>query len=268
MGTKGNHLKLSQYLEALQMRGQITFSKDQALKALSTTEDAFMRSSQRLIKKRHLIRPVTGFYVIVGIQHRTLGSPPPTWYIQELMVFLQRPYYLALLSAAEHYGATHQSVQELQVITDTPLKTIRAGKIRIRFMTNKLASKVPTQNIKTPQGDMKVSTPEATAFDLVRYYRRAGGFSHVATVFLEMHKQISRKKLPAVANIYNDLSLAQRVGYLLETYGNLRLVEDLYQWLKKRDYVFIALQTGAREEISRNKKWSIIINTDVEPDEV
>jgi len=40
---------------------------------------------------------------------------------------------------------------------------------RILFVTKKRVAKTPTVPVKAPTGEIRVSTPEATALDLVRY---------------------------------------------------------------------------------------------------
>lgn len=263
------HEKLIQYIEKLQEQGELTFTKEMALKDLSITENAFLNSSLRLIKKQILIKPFNGFYVIVAPEYRSAGGPPPIWYISDLMKYLGRPYYVGLLSAAALYGATHQAVMELQVVTDRPLKLLKLGKNRIRFVVNKYTKKICKQEVKTPQGPVLVSTPGATATDLVRFASKSGGYSHIATVFIEMGKKIETGDLVKVAEIYKDATLVQRVGYLLEKYVSGIRLTTLHNWLRTQNLNYIRL-SGIRtgEPIEKNDKWFVLIDVDIEPDDV
>jgi hypothetical protein len=58
-----------------------------------------------------------------------------------------------------------------------------------------------------------VSTPEATALDLVGYQHHAGSLSQVATVLAELAERIDAKALAKAAT--TPISWAQRLGYLL-----------------------------------------------------
>lgn len=263
------HKKLTDYIEGLLERGEITFTKKEALKALGITEIAFDRSSLRLIKKKHLVKPLSGLYVIVTPENRSTGGPDPIHYIKKLMKYAGQPYYIGLLSAALQYGATHQSVMELQVVTTKPIKTIRMGRHRIVFIVNKHTDEIPTTEIKTKQGMVLISTIEATAFDLIRFHKKSGGFSQVATVFLEIGRKINSENLAKIADIYNDTPLAQRVGFLLSKYGSVKNISRFHSWLKTRDCSFKKL-SGNRKgpELERNKKWFVITDIEVEPDEV
>jgi len=98
------------------------------------------------------------------------------------MAYLRRPYYVGLLSAAALHGAAHQSPQEFQVVTDRPLRPIEVGRTRIRFVKKAHLAKTPTVGVKAPTGEIRVSSPEATALDLVRYPEHAGYLSNVATI--------------------------------------------------------------------------------------
>ena len=72
-----------------------------------------------------------GFYVIVPVQYRLKGVVPPPYYINELMAYLKRLYYVGLLSAAAVYGAVHQRPMETQVMTIPPRSRISRNKLII-----------------------------------------------------------------------------------------------------------------------------------------
>jgi len=78
---------------------------------------------------------------------------------------------------------------------------------------------VPVQNFSTPWGTLLVSSPEATALDLVGYAHHAGGLSQVATVLSELAERIDPEKLAAAARTA-PVAWAQRLGYLLEHLGS------------------------------------------------
>ena len=71
--------------------------------------------------------------MVVPLEYREAGCPPASWFIQPLMDFLDRPYYVGLLSAAAIHGAAHQQPMVFQVITDMVIKAARAGRVAIQF---------------------------------------------------------------------------------------------------------------------------------------
>lgn len=77
------------------------------------------------------------------------------------------PYYAGLLTAAQYHGAAHQRPQGFQVMVDCRRRPIACGRVRVAFMIRKRLREVPVQHLNTPRGTLTISTPEATALDLV-----------------------------------------------------------------------------------------------------
>ena len=158
-----------------------------------------MKAAARLQKRHMLFNPRHGFYVAVPPQFLSWKAPPPSWYIDALMRHEGRPYYVGLLKAAELHGATHHAVMEFQVVTDRQLPKIRAGRSWITFHFRKDMKSVREGIVerKTDTGTMKVSSPELTALDLLRYIHVAGGIDAVATVLADLGGKIDGDKLAA-----------------------------------------------------------------------
>jgi hypothetical protein len=57
-----------------------------------------------------------GFYAIIPVGYALRGAVPPELYIDDLMKYLNRTYYISLLNAAVFYGAAHQQPQDFSVV--------------------------------------------------------------------------------------------------------------------------------------------------------
>jgi predicted transcriptional regulator of viral defense system len=260
------HGGLLNFIDDLQAQGRLVFTSDEAKKKLSESPNAFIKASLRLIRKDKLFCPTRGFYVIIPPEYRSLKSVPPEWYIDALMKFHGLSYYVGGLSAAAFHGAAHQSPQELQVVTTRPLRPITTQRTRIRFLTKDDIAKIATHDMKTHTGYFKVSTPEATAFDLVKYYRRVGYLNNVATTLAELSECLDPKKLVQAA-VAHEIAHAQRLGYLLEQYGDKKSTAELHRWVSEKRTKFVQLRPGREDKVlGRDKKWRILINDNVEPD--
>src|SRR5208283_5940758 len=143
---------LSDFVDALQSSGRYTFRRKEALSAMDVSEVALQSAARRLAAKGRICAPRRGFYVIVPIEYREAGAPPPSWFVDDLMKFHGHPYYVGLLSAAALHGAAHQQPQEFQVITSAPLRPIRIGREKIRFFTKKKIAHTPIEKIKGATG--------------------------------------------------------------------------------------------------------------------
>lgn len=267
MKERGSRNHLLNFAETLQSQGRYCFSKQEAVNALGISAPAFGKAAHRLIQQTKLMRVRNNFYAIVPPEYRASNGLPPTFFIDALMKFIDQPYYVGALSAAALHGAAHQAPQELQVVTTKPLRPLKAGNSRIHFLIKKRLEKTPTQTMKTPMGLVRVSTPEATALDLLRYVRSAGHLDNVATVLIELNEKLHAGKLVEVARVERDLSYAQRLGYLLDRFCDGRHTKLLHTWLWKQDPSLVFLRPDQRKGVTeRNDKWQVLVNTEVTPD--
>ena len=62
--------------------------------------------------------------------------------------------------------------------------------------------------LKTSNGRIRVSTPESTALDLVRYCDRASHLNHVASVLAELAEKIDLQTLVQAAEADGKLATA------------------------------------------------------------
>ncbi len=182
----GRPRRLDELVDTLQSQGRYTFTRAEALATLGSSAEAFKKAAQLLTRRHRLASPRRGFYVIVPAEYRVAGAPPASWYIDDLMKAVGAPYYGGLLTAAALHGAAHQAPQEFQVVTATRQRTIVVGRERLRFLRKRNLARTALMSVKTPTGTMRVSTPEATALDLLRYVDAAGFVSNIATVLHDL----------------------------------------------------------------------------------
>ena len=196
------------------------------------------------------------------------GAPPAQWFIHDLMGYLGQPYYVALLTAAAQHGASHQAAQVFQVVTDRPTRPIKAGRIRIQFVMKSEIDGTPTTEVKTPTGRMLLSTPEATALDLVRYYKAAGHQSNVATVLAELAECIDGDELAKAAQTGGfEMVVVQRLGYLLELVGAAAVTHGLARLVADKSPQAVALRPDrARKGSPVDPRWRVAVNAEVESD--
>lgn len=262
------HQKLSNFAESAQGQGKYWFTKVDAIKNLKITDSAFNKATYRLIQQRKIMRIRNGFYVIIPPEFRQSTGLPPTHFIDALMKFSKQPYYIGILSAASLHGASHQSPQELQVVTSKPMRLIEVEQTRIRFITKKDIESTPVQKMKTPTGFVNVSTSAATVLDLLRYVRIAGHLDNVTTAIVELVENINATELLKNAKQEKDLSCVQRLGFLIDKFSKNKIVSrELNEFIKNKKPSFIFLRPDKRKDIiEKNQKWNILVNTNVEPD--
>lgn len=246
--------------------GRYHFSAGEAHKALGVSKAATRLALHRLSRKRLIAQPARGFHVVVPPEHRWYGCLPADEFIPEFMERRGQPYYAGLLSAAEYHGAAHQRPQVFQVMTDKAHRPIRCGKVHVDFAVRSRIRGVSVQSLRTPRGTILVSTPEATAIDLVGYRRRAGGLDNVATILVELAEVIEPDRLARAAQV-GPLAWAQRLGHLLESVGAGDLVFQLHAHVEGNARQTVPLLPGASRDGARHdRKWRLLVNAEVEPD--
>lgn len=270
MKSGSSHKTLLSFIESLQSKGKYTFTHNQAIKTLKITSNAFQKSSKRLMDKQKLFSPRNGFFVIVPTEYKSKGIPPTSWFVHDLMQFMDKQYYVGLLSAATLHGAAHQQPQMFQIVTSSTLKPVKKRRCSIHFYSKRHFSKSLTQQIKTATGYMTVSTPETTAFDLIQYAKSSGHIQHVATVLEELSEKLSKRKLVQIAKLGISLSVVQRLGYLLDFLGKPELTDPLFEWLSMQNPLPIRLrpERPSNKETFLDEKWRVLVNEIIEVDEL
>lgn len=264
--------RLSSWVTDLLASGRIAFSRDEAMSALGLGRRPFLDAAERLQKQNHLVSPRHGFYVIVPPQFHAWGAPPPTWYIDQLMRFEAHDYYVGLLKAAELHGATHHAVMAFQVITDKRLPDLRIGRSAITFHYRKNIGALADGILdhKTETGQMRVSSPELTALDVLRYARAAAGINNIATVLNDLAERLNPQRLASLAHFF-ERAAVQRLGYLLDTLGHAERTQRLHDELAAKPLHWVELDpleakasVFTNAPVERNKRWHVAVRS--EPD--
>lgn len=103
-------MSLNDWIKVQEQRGITTFSFQQIRCVFTERSEKTLKTDiNRLTLSKRIQNVYKGFYVIIPTQYQLKGVVPPTYYINELMEYLGKPYYVGLLSAAAIYGASHQS---------------------------------------------------------------------------------------------------------------------------------------------------------------
>lgn len=254
------------YVDDLASRGIYHFSTEEAEHGMGVSRPAARAALRRLKKDGIIAAPRRGFHVIVPPEYRRLGCLPADQFVPQLMDYLGIPYYVGLLSAARYHGAAHQQPQVFQVIVPRNRKHIECGKVAVSFFARHNTADIPTTLFNTQRGRVSVSSPEATAFDLVGYPQHCGGLDNVATVLIELTEKLDPERLAEVAS-HSPMPWAQRTGYLLELIGESTLGGALEEYVR-RAVTETALLSPAHDlnRGPRDKRWKLKVNVEVEPE--
>ncbi len=256
----------SGFVDERQGRGQVTFTLAGLTAGTGLTEEAARAQLRRLRGRVTRVAPRHDFFLILSPEQRPMGAPPASWWLDAYFRWLGQPYYLALLSAAAEYGATRQAIQVVQVMTARAHRELRLGRIRVQFFVKTGIEDTPTRALAGGFAPLQVSTPEATALDLLRYAHRIGGVGRAVETIQQLLPAMRPTKLPGALRAKGELANAQRLGYVLETLGQERLARAVSDFLPRRRTP-VDLETRLEKSASRagltSERWSVIVNTPV-----
>ena len=261
--------KLSLFIKELLQQGRYSFEKKEALNRLRSSAQAFASASSRLAKKTELALVKEGFYIIIPPQHHSLGCLPVDWFIDDLMRYLDQPYYISLLSAASYYGATHQQPQKFQIMTNKQTRPVAIGKISIEFITNSRMPCIGIRQVNSYTSQINVSCPELTIIDVCNYSEHSGYIHNVAQIVSDLADSIDLTLLDSVlSETHVKKTVLQRLGFLLELTDNIKISDIVYKYLslkKPINYIWLAPSENL-EILEKDKRWKVNINERVELD--
>jgi hypothetical protein len=250
------------FIETRTALGRVTFSMEELTRDSGLSALAAKFQLLRLGGKVARVTPRQQFFLIISPEHRVMGAPPANWWLQDYFNWLGRPYYLALQSAASLFGSNPQALQVTQAMTDQPCRAIKVGRVAVQFFVKRGIARTPTQQAEGAVAPLFVSTPEATAYDLVRYARSIGGIERAAETIRPLLPLLRVRELKGVLDAESKPAFAQRLGLVMEACGNRFLAKAVRDWLPdKLTPVTLSPMKGKRDKFPLIKRWQVFNNS-------
>lgn len=256
----------SDFIRQVLTMGRISFTIEEVMQQSGYGRKIAQVSLSRLANKGEIALIRRGFYVIITPEFSLQKNVPPIMYIDDLMKYVKREYYVSLLSAAALHGAGHQQpMQYFVTIGIPPVRSIERGRLHISFNVRKEWDNSCVTQMKTRTGYVNVSTSEATMLDLLEN-QRVFGLGRVISVIDELSEHINKLSLRRAIVSY-PTAIIQRLGYILENLlGKEDLTKGLFAVLVKRAVYPQYLSLSAEKRGVLNNKWKIIVNDEIETD--
>ncbi len=257
--------QLEQVIYDIRASGRYSFSWDDVREKMNLSDKALRQGLYRMKQKRRIAHVRKGFYVIITPEYSSHGQLPPHLFLDDMMQWLGRRYYVGLLSAAALYGAAHQQPMKYYVVIEPPaMRNIQKGDLSIDFFVKKIWGEKDVIQKKTDAGYLNVSIPEITALDLLTY--GSFGINRIYTILEELSEEMKQSTLTRVSQNF-PVSSVQRLGYLLDKeLGNKKLVQGMLKGIKEREKHTVLLQKEGVQQGHEDKDWQVIKNTTIESD--
>lgn len=244
-------------LRALQAQGQYLFraAKFAELSARSEQAQATRLALSRLARSG-VVASVTKHpptWLIVPAEHQHFGAPPVTWWLDDLLRESDPGYYLALLSAARHWGSAHYAPQFTQVMVGRTRRPLMVGRLKIEFTRKREVELTPVEVItRGTVAPFRVSTREATLLDLLRHQSEVGGLEAVARISRDFAPALTEAGLIGALNALDQTAVAQRLGFILQCL-RVPLGRTVAKWLEPR-----RLQRQPLEPATMNRTGALL----------
>lgn len=259
------NMRLEDYIIELRSKGKYTLNfKDLQQKFPERSKEALRQSVFRLKSNNSLAHLRREFYLIIPPEYSSRPGLPLYLFIDDLMKFLGKEYYVGLFSAASLHGASHQSPMTGDIVVNgTPVRPIESDNFSIKFYTKKIISAGHIIKMKSDSGYFNASSAELTAIDLI-YYSSNWGIERVLTVISDLIEHIKPSKLYNCALEHNP-SAVRKLGFLFDEYfREKKLADKLYAaFLKNKSSNYLYLAPSEKKEGEKNSKWLIVKNIDL-----
>jgi predicted transcriptional regulator of viral defense system len=251
---------MARLLDDLQARGDLIVSVDQAAEESTLSRIATQRQLERLTPRATRLpgRPAT--FLIVPPEHRLRGAPPVAAWLDEYLREQGQRYYVGLLSAAALHGSSAQAVQVTQVLLRRPRRPIAVGKIHIDFYVKSKLESTPLTEIPGLPAPLAVSSPEATALDLIAFSHRLGGIENVTEVIQGLEGPMTAAGMRSAIRAGVPVTVLQRIGYVLENLKFDSLANIVRRALPTRFPPALLQARGQRAAGRAGEPWGIIDN--------
>jgi len=253
--------RVARFLDDLQARGDLVVSVDEAAKQNVLTRIAALRQLERLAPRTTRLPGRPSAFLVVPPEHRMRGAPPVAAWLDEYFRARGDLYYVGLLSAAALHGSSSQAVQVTQVILRRPRRPIVVGKIHLDFYVKSKLELTPLTEIPGLPAPLAVSSPEATALDLIAFSHRLGGIERALEVIKGLKPVLTAPGLRSAICRGVPVTVLQRIGYVFEM---LRFdsLADIVQGALPKHFPAALLQAhGQRIKGPAHEPWAIVNNT-------
>lgn len=271
---KQTDMTIRSWIKQREIVGKPTFSIADVKEEFPNTSVRVIASElYRLSKQSIIVSVYKCFYTVIPVQYSARGVVPPLYYIDQLMSYLGKPYYISLLSAAELHGAAHQRPQKFSVTSILP-KATTSSRYNNQLMWN-YRREIPESLLmqrNSETGRVRFSSPELTAVDLVQYNQLIGGLSMAATVLEELLEYTDfNRQFESLLSATNIPTL-QRLGYIseviLEETDQANTLFGLLKSSNKRMKKIPLDSDHSTDGYPSDNRWNVIVNQTIEPDDL
>ena len=140
------------------------------------------------------------------------------------------------------------------------------GAYQVSFYYKRSISEQCFEQRKSRAGYFNVSTPEMTAYDMLRYPRACPSLDLAGTILEELGEKIGPDRLAALVDSGAEVAVLQRLGWLLDKTGWTDKTNALADRLRRKKAAWRPMRTDLPKDGPRDPRWRVIANAEMEVD--
>jgi AbiEi antitoxin C-terminal domain len=146
------------------------------------------------------------------------------------------------------------------VILSRPRRPIAVGKIHIDFYVKSTLELTPLTEIPGLPAPLAVSSPEATALDLIAFSHRLGGIERALDVIQGLKGAMTVTGMRSAIRGGVPVTVLQRIRYIFEMLRFDSLADSVQRALPKHFAPALLQSRGKRVQRPAREPWGIIDN--------
>lgn len=240
---------LEYYEKLLQLK---CFSFDDAAKIFG--DERKTKNILYTLKKKGLLQSVRrNYYVTISLETKEAVATP-----FEIASSITKNSYISHHSAFEFYGLANQVFSNIYVSTGQEFREFEFGGRCYHCMKTQRDFGISLQK------KIRVTDLERTVLDNIKDFDKVGGLEELLRC-LEMITILDEGRLTAYLGKYHNQFLAQKAGYLLSFYPQMKLSHAFFDYCKKNignssRYLYHDLK---EEKSIFLKEWNLCIPEDI-----
>jgi predicted transcriptional regulator of viral defense system len=233
------------------LKEKVVWSSKELMNMLSIKNEKEMSVYlNRWVKKGYLKKIKRGLYTVYN-DNLLIGS------------FIYKPSYIGLRTVISFHQLTTQLYHDVDVIVPFQPYKKEIEQFRINFFKINRKLFFGFKEYKYKEFKVTISDPEKTILDVLYF-----NILSIEEVYDCLNNGLNYKKLVEYLKKFNNTSMIQRLGFLLEKkYENekekiFKLISNkIYDLLKNKKFVYIKLDNNLPKEGKISKKWKIVNNS-------
>jgi predicted transcriptional regulator of viral defense system len=257
----------SEFLAELHAKGKVCFTHDEALKILNNkSKNTVSKMLHDMSKRGLLMRLKTGVYYIIPYEQEA-ATFMPDWHLIAQYLVGEAKYYIGYYSAMQVQSLITQPALKEQIVVDRQIlpASIKIKNTQFQFIYHNEKHFFGSKKMWIDSfNKVDCSDLEKTIVDALFKPEYAGGISQIAKSIHKKKSELDLDKLGQYVHRFDSLSVAKRLGYLLELLEVQNPLVETLQLIKTSSY--FTLEPSYPKTGKRLKRWSIIEN--IEPSSI